>query len=881
MNFLLENYFTENEVKFYLPLIKGEVKKNGKSSYKGAQSDLNKQDFINIHNRKPVITKNGFKFSLATTYDKADLYELNFNSINDNICVIDIDGYNSLSEFYFNNKPLENLSNEEKEKWINENVPQFIKELPYTLSRSKNLPHYFCIVDGIEKEIFKQGNRENCLTFCKGDILTYNVWEKPNTEMLNFNGKIPRIKFEDLKKYIKTSKLESFEEKEINDDTFSKITLEDETDDEQDKQDETPKKEIKSTSDDNINRLHKILECYSRDWFLDRDNWFKFTIAFKNTFEGKFYNVYDKICQDFDKINNKFVKYDAEDNLKTWMSIKPKTKAEKSLSFASFIYWAKEQDEKKYNELFPKRKSNIDIDWNRLTEAEFAKNLYNKFFRNEKGEEMLIFTGVDKIPDGFYYNGVYWSNLGKNYCSIKRGYFNKLYQFYLNELNNLKTNGELEDSQYKKLLTKIQELDKILFRNNVVKIIVDEHWKKDKEIKWNSNNNLFPFENKIYDLSLGRFIDPSPEQYINITCGYDYIDREDNYIDEKREVHNFIDSILLKENLKDEKPFLLKVIASFLRQQNIDEIAYFLTGRGRNGKGTLSELIANTLGNFWGELNIEYYTAYAKSNNSHNQALYNCRNARVINTSEIADTNENGGAVKFISSNFKTITGGDTISARKCGSEEMVYFKAGKILIQTNVLPEFSKLDTSLKNRINIINFPYTFTDDENLLKQDPETYKMKDRTLKDKFNTTVYKNAFIQILFEYYKEYQKHYDNKKNPFKPPKSIVDNCNQYFDSSNGVKQWFLSRYTLQKGELKPKDKKKYLLKELVCKYLEEEGIKKNMTVKEFKLKLEEIDGLSKYIKINNNGIPELQQWVELHNDDEDDEDDDVDVNPLDF
>lgn len=905
MNFL-NNYFTENGAKLYLPLWT-----KSKDEIKGGYSTFTLKEFTDLHQNIPVKCKGKkgteYDYKFYKTYDNADLYELNLRSSKYNIVSFDVD--DALDTF--GKVKLAEYNEDEKKQWINDNVPKIIRQLPFSLSRGKRLPHYYCILEGVDNLKSISSNILDCLTFCKGDILVVNSWEKKDFEVKNYNGVLPTLHINDIKEFITTKGLEVLMNKNnkqkpkpiqynsdsdhrifLTDDDFSDDEFEDDVkiqpnnkivsnDKSEDDVKIQPTKKFVSNDDENVKlqRLHKVLECYSIEWFQNYSNWLNFTIAFINCFDGKNYKVYNDICKKFDKYDPKTQKYqcyDEEKNMNTWNDLKLKTKSrDKKLGFGSFIKWAKDQDESKYYQLFPKTNSKINIDWNRLTESEFSKNLYNMFFKSKTGQSLLLFTGKEKTPNGYFYNGVYWTSLGQNYCSIKKGYFNKLYKLYINELNNLRTNEEMDDKSYKSLMKKIQELDKLTIRNNVVKIIIDENHINEDKIKWNANNNLFAFENKIYDLSLGQFIEPKPEQYINITCGYEYIEGE--FETEKKDINKFFDSIISKESSNDEKPYLLKVLSSFLRQQNKEEQAYFFTGKGRNGKGTVSSLTNNALGNYWGELNIEYYTAYNKQNNSHNQTLYNCRNARVINTSEISDTNENGSAVKFISSNFKSISGGDTMTARKCGSEETATFKAGKVLIQTNVLPEFSKMDISLKERIIVFNFPYTFTDDSKLIKSNPNMYKAKDKSLKDKFNTETYKIAFIQMLFEYYKEYL------KTGLATPKTVKDNCTNYFDSSNGIKKWFFENFKYQyegmtQEQIKNQPKQKYLLKDLIEMYKNDDGVNDKISVKIFKTKLEEIDGIENYIKKSKEGHFELQQWIKINNNAELEEDI---IDPLDY
>ena len=66
-----------------------------------------------------------------------------------------------------------------------------------------------------------------------------------------------------------------------------------------------------------------------------------------------------------------------------------KSKEQKGLNFGSFVYWARQQNENKYNELFPVV-SNNNIDWSRLTEAEYARVLKSLYFYYYMGIFFLL-----------------------------------------------------------------------------------------------------------------------------------------------------------------------------------------------------------------------------------------------------------------------------------------------------------------------------------------------------------------------------------------------------------------------------------------------------------------------------------------------------------
>jgi hypothetical protein len=121
-------YFTIDGIKHYLPLKDSKKKdKKGKSIYYGAMSDFTSEDFKTL-SKNDLVKRVGKKdYTFKTTYDKADLLELNISAINSNICVLDIDG-DTDQDIDF-----KNITNEKKTEWINQNIPEIFKNLPFTL----------------------------------------------------------------------------------------------------------------------------------------------------------------------------------------------------------------------------------------------------------------------------------------------------------------------------------------------------------------------------------------------------------------------------------------------------------------------------------------------------------------------------------------------------------------------------------------------------------------------------------------------------------------------------------------------------------------------------------------------------------------------------
>lgn len=569
---------------------------------------------------------------------------------------------------------------------------------------------------------------------------------------------------------------------------------------------------------------YQYVMCLPASYYGDGSykNWSNVGIALKNT-DNNLFCVWVALSSQKKGFN---YTTDIMDLVNKWKGF-PRTSGENSLSMGSICYWAKNDAPVKYNNIKQSKKSlpkmaaiddltdddktdvetpqkavkpkvkkekkeketkfkrsndndDIeleDINWD-LSEAEFAK-MFKKVCFDDKP---VAFTGKGKEVDGFLFNGVYWLPLSLHNAELCKENFDKLYKYYVENLEIQKCEKEMEKDEYIRLLKIIKSLNTHSTRSNIIKIFKTDNYVE--KIEWNKNINLFVFDDAIYDLSVGDFVEPKTDDYININCGYIYnIPNTKKEIDAaKADILKFYEGTVET----DVKDYLLKVISSFLIQQNKEEKAYFWLGKGRNSKGTSTALISNALGSYWGELNMEYYTTYKKRADEPNQNLFNCQYSRVLNSSEIAANDKSNIKTRIINDVFNRITGGDIINARELGTKTVASFKAGKILIQTNDMPEFTKDinkdDMSLRERIVVMNFPYSFTDDVALITENPAVYKLIDRSLKTKFDSELYRRAMIDIMFAYYKKYL------TEGLIIPESIKAHTDAYFNTQN-ILAWF--------------------------------------------------------------------------------------------
>ena len=798
--------FCNGKIKTALPVnmvfedvIDADGSKKVKKSPKGSKSSLTLEDFTELHEKGVVTDKTGKPFKPYISWQSCTHAELSLRA-NKSVYIIDIDDKNIT--------------------W--EQLPEPLKALPFTKSSSKSLPHFYFQMDGINHDLLKGGSGklslgDDNLAFCKGDLLISHAWETfKDGKIYNWdlNKSLPLLSWDIVKGMCKEETIKKVElTQNFNQQKISftiaepeAVTTDEDVDDVVDEikltgkcliklpkkapvavvepentivtTTEPAKKEEKKYEFNKAKveeKLRGLAECWKPERMQKWEDWRNFTWAIQNEFkEDTGMTIWDEISKKYGD-----TKYKNIENVTKWNELaKTRQKEGKKVNIGRLVVWAKDDNIDLYNAKFNQQK----IEWDRLTEYTFAKRLNTKDFLGEN----ILFTGSSKEMIGFRFNGTYWEDLGTHNSEIKKGFFDKLYNFYMTELEKIE---DLLDEEVVKILKHtIKNLDSAIFRNHVIEILKSENYKKN--IIWNKDNNLFAFEDCIYHLKLGKFIKPDPKQFINWTTGYAYGDTNNQYLPEQKWCKDFIHEII--GNAESEL-WLLKVLASFCKQENAEEKCHFWLGSGRNGKGTLTTLLAQALGQYFGELNLGYYTTYDKSPDAPNNNLYNLKYARVCNTSEVGeDNNDPDKPMRFITEKFKRITGGDKIVARQPHEKTQVEYIAGKTLIQTNLMPilvgiELEK-NVSLRERPLICVFPYSFTDDKALIANNPDKYKLKDITLKEKFKEDKLKLGFVRLLLAQFQEYIKP-ETEGGGIKETELIKSYRMEYFDECNKTKRWF--------------------------------------------------------------------------------------------
>ena len=286
------------------------------------------------------------------------------------------------------------------------------------------------------------------------------------------------------------------------------------------------------------------------------------------------------------------------------------------------------------------------------------------------------------------------------------------------------------------------------------------------------NKYLLGFDNGVLDLQRLEFREAVLEDYISMSCGYDWVDEDDPEI--RADILGFIRSI---QNDDDVSEYILKTLAYMLAGNRYLENFWIWTGRGANGKGTLTNLLEATFGQYMYAPSSTVFTT--KKSTCFNPELTKTKGKRLLASSEPADDSH-----KLQVSDIKNWTGNDTIQSRTLHKEPIEFRPQFGIILQCNDIPELSKVDGGIVRRLYVVKFPYIFT--KNPVNAED---KVMDMGLKSRLENRRYAQQFVRILFEYYVQYV----HGGQDIEPPTAVLEATGHYLAETNTVGDWLAEFY----------------------------------------------------------------------------------------
>lgn len=320
-----------------------------------------------------------------------------------------------------------------------------------------------------------------------------------------------------------------------------------------------------------------------------------------------------------------------------------------------------------------------------------------------------------------------------------------------------KMKADINNKQKKKICN---QASKVQVVNRCLEIFTND----DFENLLDENMNLLGFDNGVIDVDddcCFRSAKPDCNEYVNMSCGYNFPDMSNEKIREKMEkdkaeIMSKIRNIFLHE---EDMWYMLKALSRCLRgDSNYEEILHFIKGEGSNGKGLLMCLVRMAFGAYY--FPLDWSELCAPQADTRNPHLYGAVKKRVIECAEPAADYE------FHSDTIKKMTGNDIMLVRTNYQKEDTPFKMGHLFIPLNHFAKFNN-DTegySMIRRIKGVEFPFVFPKEEDFnpdltFEYNDKTYKKhkkRDEIFKDKVTKGYYSQAFMLILIDAYRKYKK-----------------------------------------------------------------------------------------------------------------------------
>lgn len=451
-----------------------------------------------------------------------------------------------------------------------------------------------------------------------------------------------------------------------------------------------PKKEVEEIDETSIyETVESIVNILPREYY-DKgyySNWIKVGIALYNTdtnFKEIFYQ-FSRKSEDFD-----------EDEVrecvdKFWNSI---TEKENKLTFGSIIYWAKQTNPIAVSQILKNRKGGEQTD---VGEAKYVFKLY-PYWKYVNGELWAFHHGL-------------WTNNKMIHQQIVMEYAREKYATSINHIQNLLRvlpSLCVDDNFFNRL--EGSSIGKLLFNNGI----------------YDATDNSFTTEFNPNILFMGRLpydMDEPDEEYVKDIYQRLYVDTLD----------------------KEPAQFLCNKISTALFGYFQKDFTFCLGTNGNNGKSIFIEAINKSFGSSITGA-FEPTNLMFRPNSSQEQAqkyrwalLH--RHKRILMSSEM-----NANDYKFDSEMIKKISGGDPISGRLMGKDDVTFTPEFNLFFFANDIAKFLPLDKAVDNRLRAVQFKYHFCENPT------EKYDKKmDKNLKYEINTERFIKNFLYLHIRNY----------------------------------------------------------------------------------------------------------------------------------
>ncbi|MBR6393908.1 MAG: DNA primase [Ruminococcus sp.] len=352
--------------------------------------------------------------------------------------------------------------------------------------------------------------------------------------------------------------------------------------------------------------------------------------------------------------------------------------------------------------------------------------------------------------DFYYYTGRYWvKDQGGIYAQQLAKEFHKLLMIYAYTEIETDSTREIFLNFYGKYSQRRKR--ESLLQDAVTEIAISES-------DFDKNVDLLNVRNGTINLKTMERQDHNPEDLLTNYIDVDYIPDAHTDLWER-----FISDILPSD--KDLQRYMQKALGYAMTGIPELERMFILYGQStRNGKSTLLNAVSNVLGSYAKAAPAELLQLTVRDSRNASEDLARLSKCRFLTVSEPAQN------MVFDVPLIKSLTGRDTITARRLYETSFEYIPKFSIFLNTNYLPKV--LDDSLfsSDRVHVIPFTRHFKPEE------------QDTTLKAKLQTEENKTAILAWLLEGLKAY------RAEGLKPPMPVLIATRVYVQQSDKLQSF---------------------------------------------------------------------------------------------
>ena len=464
-------------------------------------------------------------------------------------------------------------------------------------------------------------------------------------------------------------------------------------------------------------------------------------------------------------------KYNDGECEKLWINMKIQ-----GLNIGTLHFWAKQDDPYAYKEILSKSIyqdiKNCDGSHGSVADIAF-KILKHKY--------------VCAMADGkcwYIFNGSLWK-IDNSQLKLRTDLSTIVRDQYLQIMNKIASTQTIDDMQSNrststtvdKIKKDCERLLKIAFKlrdvsfiEMLIKSMRQSFYDELFLSKLDSNPNLIGFNNGVWSLKEELFRKSTPEDFISLSVGYDYIaEINDEY---QNKIIAYFEKL---HPHKDQRKYVLQMLARQMYGDSGCELFHVHSGfnaSAGNGKSIFFQILELCFRDYILKIPVEIFIIKQRGEAGRPKPeLQEWRAKRILYCTEPnSDDKLNSGVLK-------ELTGGEEISYRLLFSNDIQKFRPMyKMSIMCNDAPIIEGGDEGIKRRIRKIDYVSKFVDNDQV--NEENHYYVKDPNFVEQFKEDdVIKMEFSRYILNHY--------NHAYKFEMPDIIKKTSSMYIEENNNI------------------------------------------------------------------------------------------------